>query len=96
MKKKPTTTNHSIKTKLKNCLNIFATNTRLVKGKTDELLYETYQYDGVGLTDTYLDQAIPHHQIFGYCRKTIWRKDRNLRGDGVLIAVINLLQGNQF
>ena len=41
----------------------------------------------VCLSETHLDQTIPNHPIFDYCNKTIWRKDRNLHGGGVLIAV---------
>ena len=66
---------------------MFTANTRSLKGKTEELTTETYDFDIVCLTETHIDSSIYSHQIFDYNNKNIYRKDRNLHGGGVLIAI---------
>ena len=70
-------------------------NTRTLKGKTKELFAETYGYDIVCLTEIHIDFTILNHQIFD-CNKSIYRKDRTLHGDGVLIAIIEDLNCSFF
>ena len=64
----------SLKHELSDCLNIFATNTRSVKAKTEELSYETYQHGVVCLTEAQLGQRVLNHQIFDYNTKTIQKR----------------------
>ena len=77
---KPTTVKHD-------SVKIFSANTRSLKGKTEEISNETFDYDIVCLTETHIDNTIQDHQIFDYNNKIIYRKDRNIYGGGVLIAV---------
>lgn len=76
-------------------LKLFSANTRSLKGKTEELSSETSSFDIVCLTETHIDPTIPDHQIFDYNHKTIYRKDRNLHGGGVLIAINESFRSEQ-
>ena len=67
-------------------INIFSANTRSLKGKTEEISNETFDYDIKCLTEIHIHNTIQNHQIFDYKNKIIYRKDRNIYG-GVLIAV---------
>ena len=62
-------------------------NARSLKGKTIELSAITYNSDIVCITETHINETIKNHQIFDYSSKLIYRKDRNIHGGGVLIAV---------
>ena len=72
---------------LNDSLKIFATNIRSAKGKTEELSADTHDYDVICLTETHLDHTIFDHQIFDYQNKIIFRKDRDVHGGRVLLAI---------
>ena len=75
---KPTTVKHDN-------VKIYSANTKSLKGKTEEISNETFDYDIVCLTETHIDNTIQDHQIFDYNNKILYRKDRNIYR-GVLIA----------
>ena len=58
-----------------------------MKGKTTDLKCLSQNYDIICLTETHLDDTFADSQIFNTDDKRIYRKDRNIHGGGVLIAV---------
>ena len=73
-------------------LKLFLSNTRSAKGKTTELQFLTMDSDIICLTETHLDQTIPNSNILTTENRTIFRRDRNIHGGGVLIAVNDQLK----
>lgn len=67
-------------------LKTFYTNIRSVKGKTTEI-QALNEYDIICLTETHLDSTFYSGEILDQQKYSIYRKDRNLRGGGVLIAI---------
>ena len=77
------------------CIKFILANTRSVKGKTAELQSLTIDYNIICLTETHIDSTIPNQSIIEDTNKTIFRKDRNLYGGGVLIAVDSSLNPSE-
>lgn len=77
------------------CLKFFLANVRSLKGKTIELSSQTCNSDIICLTETHINQMIQSHTIFDYNNKRIYRKDRNVNGGGVLIAINDNLHSTQ-
>lgn len=73
-------------------LKLFHANCRFVKGKSLELSSLTIDYDIICLTETHIDSNICSRTLINRDDLVFYRKDRNLNGGGVLIAVNNLLQ----
>ena len=70
---------------------MFLSNTRSVKGKTTEL-HLTTDSDILCLTETHLDDdTIPSGSILPIENKTVFHRDRNIYGGGVMIAVCDQL-----
>ena len=72
-------------------LEVFLSNTRSVKGKTTELQFLTTDSDIICLTETHLDDTIPSGSILPIENRTVFRRDRNIYGGGVMIAVCDQL-----
>jgi len=62
-------------------------NTRSVKGKIAELQAACVGFDVVCLTETHLDKTVPSQMLFDSSNWVVHRKDRNIHGGGVLIAI---------
>ena len=76
-----------------NHLNMFLANTRSSKGKTTEIQTLTIDYDIICLTETHIDETTMNsHDIIPTDNKTVFRRDRNTSGGGVLVAIENFLQ----
>ena len=60
---------------------------RSVKGKTTELHFVTADSDIICLTETHLDCSIPNSNVLSLDHRTVFRRDRNSYGGGILIAV---------
>ena len=77
-------------------LEAFLSNTRSVKGKTTELQFLTTNSDIICLTETHLDDdTIPSGSILPIENRTVFRRDRNIYGGGVMIAVCDQLNPKQ-
>ena len=61
---------------------MFLSNTRSIKGKTTEL----QESDIICPTEAHLDCTIPNGNVL-LDHRTVFRRDRNIHGGGVLIAV---------
>ena len=72
-------------------LKVFLANTRSVKGKTTELQFFTTDSDIICLTETHLDDTIPNSSILPIKNKTVFCRDRNICGGGVMMAVCDRL-----
>jgi len=72
-------------------LKVFLANTRSVKGKTTELQFFTTDSDIICLTETHLDDTILNSSILPIKNKTVFRRDRNICGCGVMMAVCDHL-----
>ena len=68
-------------------LTFFLTNTRSAKGKCTELTTLNHGYNIICLTETYLDNSIESQCILENPDFDFFRRDRNIHGGGVLIAV---------
>ena len=73
-------------------LNLFYTNCRSAKAKSCELSALSSGYDIVCLTETHVDCSINSRTIIDRDDLLFFRKDRNLYGGGVLIAINQNLQ----
>jgi len=71
-------------------LKVFLANTRSVKGKTTELKFLTTNSDIVCLTETHLDDTILNSSLLPIKNKTVFCRDRNICGGGVMMAVCRL------
>lgn len=65
-------------------------NCNSITGKLDTIKCHvfTYKPDIISITETKLDDRIDDNEIFGN-EYTVWRKDRDFRGGGVLVAIDN-------
>lgn len=70
-----------------NRLKLFSANCRSAKGKSTELTTMTIDYDVICLTETHVDDSIPSRTIISHDNLVFFRKDRNIYGGGVLVAV---------
>jgi len=75
-------------------LKMFLNNTRSVKGKTTKLQFLTTDSDITCLTETHLDDTIPNSSILPIENKAEFRRDHNICGSGVMIAVCAHLNPN--
>ena len=73
-------------------LRLLYTNCRSAKGKSTELSSLIIDYDIICLTETHIDNTINSRSILNRDDLIFYRKDRNLNGGGVLIAINNILQ----
>ena len=69
-------------------LSLSLANARSVKGKISEIETLSSMCDILCLTETHIDSSINSNEILGD-GKSIYRKDRNLYGGGVLVAIKN-------
>ena len=69
-------------------LKVYYTNTRSVKGKLTDIQSIT-DTDIICLTETHLDSSIYSGELLDPRIYNIHRKDRNIHGGGVLIAIKN-------
>ena len=76
-------------------LKMLLANTRSAKGKTAEIQSLTVDYNIICLTETHLDCTVQSKSIIADPKKTVFRKDRNSRGGGVLIALDSDLNPSQ-
>ena len=76
-------------------LKMLLANTRSAKGKTAEIQSLTVDYNIICLTETHLDCTVQSKSIIADPKKTVFRKDRNSRGGGVLIALDSNLNPSQ-
>ena len=78
-----------IKSHALNYFSLFYTNPRSIVNKFQSVVYSK-SYDIICLTETWLSDTIPVYdsEIFAY-NYTIFRKDQQSRGGGVLVAVYN-------
>jgi hypothetical protein len=58
-----------------------------MKGKLTEVQGMSSTYDVMCFTETHLDDSILNSTIFSGKNKMVYRKDRNIRGGGVMIAI---------
>ena len=72
-------------------LNLFLANTRSGKGKTTEIVALTQGFDIICLTETHIDHTIESKSILDTSHLDFFRRDRNIHGGGVLIAVKSCL-----
>lgn len=68
-------------------IRVLVSNVRSIKGKLVEVQSLSPSYDILCLTETHLDQSILNSQIFDHKNKVVYRRDRNIHGGGVLIAI---------
>ncbi len=73
-------------------LTLFHANTRSIKGKTAELQFLSAEADIICLTETHLDETITNNSILASENRSMFRRDRNIYGGGVLIAVNETLK----
>ena len=66
---------------------MFYSNTRSVKDKTTELQFLTADSDIICLTETHFDCTMPNTNVSSLDHRTVFRRDRKIHGDGVLIGV---------
>ena len=76
-------------------LKLFLANTRSTKGKTSEIQSLISDYDIICLTETHIDDTIPSKNVIQDDNKIVFRRDRNIHGGGVLIAVEESLRPTQ-
>lgn len=74
-----------------NSIKLFCANYRSVKRKHNDLSALTIDYDLICLTDIHVDHTISDRSIVNRDDLVLFRKDRNINGGGVLVAVTNLL-----
>ena len=75
-----------------NQLSLFLANTRSAKGKTTDITTLTTDFDIICLTETHLDQTIDSQSIIESPLMTIFCKDRNCWGGGVLVGVKSIYE----
>ena len=78
-----------------NCLTLLLANTRSAKGKSSELTVLSEGYDIICLTETHLDDSISSQSIIEISNLDFFRRDRNIYGGGVLIAVNKRLNASR-
>jgi len=76
-------------------LTILLANTRSAKGKTAEIQSLIVDFNIICLTETHIDDTISSHCLIPDTNKTIFRRDRDIHGGGVLIAVDGNLQPSE-
>ena len=76
-------------------IKLLYTNCRSAKGKSTELSSLITDYDIVCLTETHIDDTINSRSILNRDDLIFFRKDRNIHGGGVLIAINNHLQSEE-
>ena len=62
-------------------------NARSIKGKSTELQILSCQYYILCLTETHIDSTFVNNEILFSSDKALYRRDRNVHGGGVLIAI---------
>ena len=68
-------------------LGLLLANARSIKGKINELKCLLVEYDVLCVTETHIDSSIHSSSTLDVNDKEIYRKDRNIYGGGVMIAV---------
>ena len=81
----------SLSKKNNKILKMFYSNTRSAKDKTPELQFLTADSDIICLTETHFDCTMPNTNVSSLDHRTVFRWDRKIHGDEVLIGVADQL-----
>ncbi len=73
-------------------VKLFSANCRSAKGKTHDISSLTLGYNIICLTETHIDSTVNNRTLIDRGDLIFYRKDRNINGGGVLIAINEQLQ----
>lgn len=74
---------------------LFLDNTRSAKVKSTEIAMATHDHDIICLTETHLDDSIEPRTVIETAGFDFFRKDRSLRGGGVLVVIESVHQATE-
>lgn len=72
-------------------LDIFHLNIRSIRNKLDSLLSLVSDFDILCFTESHLNSSIPDRNVFIDGFNTIFRKDKNSFGGGIIVYISNSL-----